>query len=183
MARAVPQSQSVREEPSASESQSIREKPSVEKSQSVRGEVLQAPMLLEYPFTRSTGPVIGAFLTGLREKMVLGIRRADGSVLCPPLEYDPITSEPLTELVEVADVGEVMTWAWNGEPRPQHPFDGSFAWALIRLDGADTPMLHAVLVDSASKMATGMRVRLVWREERTGHIADIAGFEPVSMPE
>jgi len=141
--------------------------------------VLSAPLVLEYPFTRSTGPVIGAFLTGLRNKLILGIRRPDGSVLCPPLEYDPIPSEPLTEPVEVADTGEVLTWAWNGAPRPQQPFDGAFAWALIRLDGADTPMLHGVRASSASEVYTGMRVQAVWRDERNGHIADIAGFEPM----
>ena len=142
-------------------------------------EVLQAPLVLEYPFTRSTGPVIGAFLTGLRDGVVCGIRRADGTVLCPPQEYDPLTAEPLTELVEVGQAGEVLTWAWNGDPRPMQPFDRPFAWALIRLDGADTSMLHAVFAGSAAEMSTGMRVRVVWRTEREGHIADIAGFEPV----
>ncbi len=145
--------------------------------------VLSAPMVLEYPFTRSTGPVIGAFLTGLREKVILGIRRGDGSVLCPPSEYDPVTSEPLTEMVEVAQVGSVTTWAWNSEVRQkesltQQPFETPFAWALIRLDGADTDMLHGVLVDDVAEMATGMRVRVVWRDERQGHISDIAGFVP-----
>ena len=129
-------------------------------------EVLQAPLVLEYPFTRSTGPVIGAFLAGLKAGVISGIRRADGSVLCPPLEYDPLTAEPLTEMVEVGQSGEVLTWAWNGDPRAQQPFDRQFAWALIRLDGAQA-------------MSTGMRVRAVWRQEREGHIADIAGFEPI----
>ena len=142
-------------------------------------EVLKAPLVLEYPFTRSTGPVIGAFLAGLRAGVICGIRRTDGTVLCPPLEYDPVTAEPLTEMVEVGQSGQVVTWAWNGAPRSQQPFDRPFAWALIRLDGADTPMLHAVLADRAEDMSTGMRVRAVWRDERQGHIADIAGFEPV----
>ena len=30
--------------------------------------VLSAPVIIEYPFRRTTGPVIGAFLTGLRER-------------------------------------------------------------------------------------------------------------------
>ena len=55
-------------------------------------ERLRADLVLEYPFTRTTGPVIGAFLTGLREGIILGIRRPDGTVLCPPTEYDPETS-------------------------------------------------------------------------------------------
>ncbi len=144
----------------------------------VASEALKAPLVLEYPFTRSTGPVIGAFLTGLKAGVICGIRRADGSVLCPPLEYDPLTSQPLSEMVEVKQSGTVVTWAWNGAPRPQQPFERPFAWALIRLDGADTAMLHAVLINSAEEMATGMRVRAVWRDQRQGHIADIAGFEP-----
>lgn len=41
-------------------------------------EILQAPLMLEYPFTRSTGPAIGAFLTGLRDGVICGIRRAVG---------------------------------------------------------------------------------------------------------
>lgn len=141
-------------------------------------QVLRAPLVLEYPFTRTTGPVVGAFLTGLREGVIIGAKRADGTVLCPPLEYDPITADPLTELVEVGQTGSVVSWTWNGEPRPQQPFSQPFAWALITLDGADTPMLHGVLADGPGAMSTGMQVEVQWRAEREGHIADIAGFIP-----
>ncbi len=78
----------------------------------------------------------------------------------------------------VGSCGEVTTWTWSGEPRSQQPVDRPFAWAMIRLDGADTPMLHAVLVSSSSEMSTGMRVEAQWREEREGHITDIMGFVP-----
>lgn len=139
--------------------------------------VLRADLTLEYPFTRSTGPVVGAFLTALREGFLVGVRRVDGSVLVPPIEYDPETAEPLTEIVEVDDAGVVTSWCWNGDPRPRQPFDAPFAWALIRLDGADTPMLHAVRAD-ASTLETGMRVRAQWRAEREGHITDIECFVP-----
>ena len=137
-------------------------------------DVLQAPLVLEYPFTRTTGPVVGAFLTGLREGVVLGVKRADGSVMCPPLEYDPLDSSPLGEMVEVGQTGTVVSWSWGGPPRAQQPFDRDVAWALVTLDGADTPMLHAVFVDGPADMATGMRVQIEWRDERQGHIADIA---------
>ena len=142
------------------------------------GDVLRAPLTLEYPFTRTTGPVVGGFLTGLREGMVLGAKRADGTVMCPPLEYDPITSDPITELIEIGQSGTVTTWTWNGEPRKQQPFSQPFAWAMITLDGADSPMLHGVFVDGPEAMSTGMRVTLQWRDEREGHIKDIAGFVP-----
>lgn len=138
--------------------------------------VLRAPLTLEYPFARSTGPVVGAFLTALREGFIVGIRRADGSVLVPPVEYDPDTAEALTDIVEVADTGVITTWCWSGPPRANQPIEGTFAWALIQLDGADTPMLHAVRADDASELSTGMRVRAQWRANREGRISDIECF-------
>lgn len=143
-------------------------------------ERLSAPLVLEYPFTRTTGPVIGAFMTGMREGVIVGVRRADGSVLVPPTEYDPETAEPLTEVVEVGQAGEVVSWTWLDEPRPQSPWDSPHALAMIRLDGAGSALLHGVLVADAAAMSTGMRVQARWRDERVGHIHDIEGFVPVS---
>ena len=60
------------------------------------GDVLTAPLVIEYPFKRTTGPVVGAFMTGLREGILVGIKGADGRVLVPPTEYDPVTGEDLT---------------------------------------------------------------------------------------
>ena len=37
-------------------------------------EVLRAPHVLEFPYKRSLGPVIGAFMTGLRDGRILGAR-------------------------------------------------------------------------------------------------------------
>lgn len=145
-------------------------------------DVLSAPLVIEYPYSRTVGPIVGAFLTGLRERVFVGARAADGRVIVPPTEYDPVTSEPLTDLVEVGSSGVVTTWCWVGEPRPNQPLDRPFAWALVQLDGASTGLLHAVDAGDASAMATGMRVRVRWREEREGHIHDIECFEPEDEP-
>jgi uncharacterized OB-fold protein len=139
--------------------------------------VLSAPLVVEYPFTRTVGPVQSAFFTGLREGIVVGVRMSDGGVMCPPVEYDPHTAEALTELVEVGSAGEVTSWAWQAQTRAGQPFDRPFAWALVKLDGADTAMLHAVDVASAADMSTGMRVQIRWADERQGDITDIACFE------
>lgn len=140
-------------------------------------DVLEAPVVLEFPYTRSTGPIIGAFLSGLREGRVHGIRGRDGRVLVPPQEYDPVTAEPLDELVEVGTVGEIVSWSWNPVPRPGQPFDRPFAWVLVRLEGADTPMLHALDVPDPSQVTTGATVRIRWAAERVGRVQDIEAFE------
>ena len=140
-------------------------------------EVLSAPHAIEYTYTRSTGPIIGAFLTALRDRHIVGVRAADGRVLVPPAEYDPVTSEDLDEIVDVADTGVVTTWSWNDTPLDGQPLAHPFAWALVQLDGADTGLLVAVDAGTASAMRTGMRVRARWADERVGSIRDILCFE------
>lgn len=133
---------------------------------------------LEFPYKRSVGPVIGGFLTGLRERRVLGAPTADGRVLVPPLEYDPETGEDTGELGEVGQSGVVERATWVENPLPNAPFEGPFAYALVKLDGADTAMLHLLDAGSPAAIQPGMRVKIRWRAETAGHITDIECFEP-----
>jgi uncharacterized OB-fold protein len=142
--------------------------------------VLSAPLQVAFDYTRSTGPVLGAFMTGLRERRIVGGRTSDGRVVVPPVEFDPVTHDATSEFVDVADTGTVVTWTWVSEPVPGQPLDGPFAFALITLDGADAPMLHAVRADGPESCSTGMRVRAVWADQPQGHITDIQYFEPVT---
>jgi hypothetical protein len=80
--------------------------------------------------------------------------------------------------VPVGDTGTVTTWCWVSHPLPHHLLDRPFAFALIKLDGADTALLHYVDAKSIDAMSTGMRVRAVWRAERHGSMTDIAAFLP-----
>ena len=141
---------------------------------------LSAPVTVAFDYTRSTGPVVGRFFTGLRDGVVVGGRTSAGEVVVPPLEYDPDTHEATTDFVEVASVGTVTSWTWVPEPVKEQPFDRPFAFALVTLDGATRPFLHALDVSSPDEVTTGMRVRIRWAEERVGAITDIACFEPVS---
>lgn len=141
---------------------------------------LSAPVTVAFDYTRSTGPVIGRFLTGLRDGVVVGGRTSAGEVVVPPLEYDPDTHEPTTEFVDVGPGGTVASWTWVPEPVQGQPFDRPFAFALVTLDGATRPFLHALDVSSPEQVSTGMRVQVRWAEERTGAITDIACFEPLT---
>jgi uncharacterized OB-fold protein len=136
---------------------------------------------IEFPYTRTLGPVLSAFLTGLRDGRVLAVTTAEGKVVCPPTEWDPWTGEPVAPaLTEVGPGGTVATWAWVSAPTSKHPLDRPFAFALITLDGADTALMHAVDAGSIDAMSTGMRVTPRWKSERIGHITDIEAFVPES---
>jgi len=141
-------------------------------------EVLVEDHEFAFPYERSPGPVLGRFLGGLKDKQIAGVRGSDGRVLVPPVEYDPKTSAELDEFVPVGTAGVVTAWSWVEQPRAKHPLDRPFAWALILLDGADTPMLHVVAAATRGEITTGMRVQAQWRDERTGSIRDLACFVP-----
>ncbi len=133
---------------------------------------------ITFPYQRSLGPVTGAFMTALTNKQILGTRNGE-QVLVPPMEWDPATGAELPmDLVEVGPAGTVDSWTWVPVPTEQHPLATPFAFAFIRLDGATTPLLHAVDVDGPDAMSVGMRVAPRWRGTRIGHITDITAFIP-----
>jgi uncharacterized protein len=144
-------------------------------------EVLRAPHVLEFPYKRSVGPVIGGFLTGLKQGRILGARAPGGKVVVPPTEYDPVSGEDVDPaLVEVGPGGVVRSWAWTDHPKPDQPLHRPFAWALIELDGAGTSMLHALDAGAEGNCSTGMRVTAKFKPaaERVGSMSDVECFVP-----
>jgi len=138
-----------------------------------------AQHVVAYDYRRSVGPVLGRFFAELRGRRLVGNRTPSGRVLCPPMEHDPETAAATEPgFVEVGPGGTVTTWCWVAQPRARHPLQKPFAWALVRLDGADSALLHAVDAGSEARMRTGLRVRPRWRAETRGEIGDIECFEP-----
>ena len=139
--------------------------------------------VLDYPggYTRSVGPAVGRYLTGLRARRIVGVRTGDGRVMVPPTEYDPVTGADLSEYVEVGPAGVVIAWTWVSEPRAgKHHLTKPFAFALVRPDGADVPMVHVVDVASAEEMRVGMRVMPRWASERVGSVTDLDAWVPMA---
>lgn len=136
--------------------------------------------MLSYPYKRTVGTALSRFFTSLREGRIEGTRDQDGALYVPPIEFDPVSGAPCTEWAEVAATGTVVGWSWQPEPKADNPLAHPFAWALVLLDGADKPMLHAVDAGSPEAIATGTRVAVRWAAERVGAITDIACFDIVS---
>lgn len=70
---------------------------------------------ITFPYKRSLGPVVGAFMTALTEQRIIGIRCND-SVLVPPTEWDPATGVELAHEIRrgrtgrhgrVVDLGDI----------------------------------------------------------------------------
>ncbi len=138
--------------------------------------LLQKEYELGFTYTRSTGPIVGKFLTGLKNREIFGVRSSDGRVVVPPMEYDPQTGEAVTDFVQVSDAGFVESWCWVSDPRSSHPSVIPFAWAMIRLDGADTSMIHFIITDQPDQLKSGVRVKACWSDSPMGFITDIRCF-------
>jgi uncharacterized OB-fold protein len=139
--------------------------------------------VLEYPggYTRSVGAALSRYFTGLRAGRIVGVRTADGRVMVPPTEYDPATGAELDDFVEVGPSGIVDAWTWVAEPvEGKHHLSTPFAFALVRPDGADVPMVHVVDVASPDEMAVGMRVMPRWKADRVGYVTDLEAWVPMA---
>ncbi len=137
--------------------------------------------VLEYPggYTRSVGAALSRYFTGLRSGRIVGVRVGDGRVMVPPTEYDPVTGGALDDFVEVGPAGVVDAWTWVAEPvEGKHHLTKPFAFALVRPDGADVPMVHVVDVASPDEMSVGMRVMPRWKSERVGYVTDLDAWVP-----
>ena len=144
-------------------------------------EALHASHRLEYPYSRSVGPVIGAFLTGLRDGKLLGVQGAGGSVIVPPTEYDPTTGEDTGEMVEVGPGGAVESWAWVSQPLPKHPLHRPRSPGRSSVWTGPTPPCSTWSTAAArTSWPRGDRVTVRFRPaaERIGAMADIEAFVP-----
>ena len=82
--------------------------------------------------------------------------------------------------VEVGPAGTVTGFTVVRYAEPYQPKEPPYVLALIRLDGADTPITHLLECGGVEKAKVGMRVRAVFAEERKDSILAIAHFEEAS---
>ena len=59
------------------------------------------------------------------------------------------------------------------------PCPPPFGYGIIKLDGADTGMAHLLYGSDPAKWKIGMKVKAVFKENRSGSILDIAYFKPI----
>ena len=139
-------------------------------------DLLRAPFELAYNYKRSSGPVMSKFFEALGQQKILGTKSTAGKVFSPAAEFDPETNEPLKEMVEVGPGGVVESFSWIEDPKHHHLIKEPFAFALIKLDGADTSMLHMVSQCNEADLRIGSRVKANWSEIQEQRITDIKFF-------
>jgi len=137
------------------------------------------PGELSVSFRYTPGVGNTAFFEALRDRGVfLGSRCDECAVTYLPARI--FCERCLAELepaVECGPEGELLSWTIARVDVDDRPLDRAVTYGLVRLDGADTVLLHR-LVDIDGEPTIGMRVRPVLASERDGSILDIEGFAP-----
>lgn len=132
------------------------------------------------PYTWTTGPAAGAFLTEIRDNArIIGVKCSGcGEVVCPPRDICPRCFIKNDDYVEVGPGGTVVACTVVHVPNDHQPVEPPYALALIRLDGADTNLVHLVGDIEPDNVEHGMKVEAVWSEGRYGGLTDIKHFKP-----
>ena len=139
-------------------------------------DLLRAPFELGYTYKRSNGPVMSEFFNALAEHKILGTQSSTGKVFAPAAEFDPETHEALSNFKDVGPGGIVESFSWIENPQEHHLLKKPFAFALIKLDGADTAMLHMITDCNEDDLKIGSRVTAAWSDTKEERITDIQYF-------
>lgn len=135
---------------------------------------------LALPYQYFAGANGSRFIVALRdEKKILASRSEKaGLTYVPPRAVCDRTFEDLSEKwVEVGNEGTVTGFTVVRYEEPYQPRPVPFVLGLVKLDGADTPLVH--VIDCAPEtVKVGMRVRAEFSETPANNILEIKGFVP-----
>jgi uncharacterized OB-fold protein len=137
---------------------------------------------LALPYTYFAGRVGSAFITAIRDKQkIMGVRcNACGKVFVPPRQTCEQCMEDIrNNWVELKNTGEVVNFTVVRYNDKHLPRKAPFVLAMIKLDGADTPMTHIVEGIDPDKVKEGLKVKAVFAKQTTNTILDIDHFIPL----
>lgn len=140
--------------------------------------VRKIPGELPVSFRYTPGVANTAFFEALKDRgVLLGSRCSSCAVTYLParLFCERCFAELIAD-VECGPEGTVESWTVGHVGVDDDPLDPPVRLALVKLDGADTVLMHRLANDGTPVI--GMRVRAIVREDRSGSINDLEGFAP-----
>jgi uncharacterized protein len=137
---------------------------------------------INVPYDWWAGETAARFFISLRdEQKILGTRcGACQKVFVPPRKTCPQCFHETMSWEEVGPEGTLLTFTTARRQLAALPQTVPVMFGLIRLDGADTGLLHRLAEVAPEDLWTGMRLRPVFSETRSGNIMDITCFVPLT---
>ncbi|NPV90852.1 MAG: Zn-ribbon domain-containing OB-fold protein [Firmicutes bacterium] len=136
---------------------------------------------IKMPYNWSVGETGSRFFAELRDNQkIWGTRCPDcGTVFLPPRKNCPVCMVQIKEWVEIEPKGTLETYTAVSYDSPVMPkVEGPLIYGIVKLDGADTGLVHLLGEINPDDIRIGMRVEAVFKPETSGNILDIAYFKP-----
>jgi uncharacterized OB-fold protein len=137
---------------------------------------IEGSMPVSFRYTPGVGTT--TFLEALRDRGVLLGARCDacGITYLPARAFCERCLAELTPGVECGPEGVLESFTIVHVDDDDRTVDPPDVVGLVRVDGADTVLLHRLL--DVADPEIGMRLRARVKERREGSILDLEGFEP-----
>ena len=143
-------------------------------------DVVKAYYKMEAEFNWSYGKISRFFRELIDNKRIMGTKCPEcGTVFCPPTSDCPKCWVP-AEWVGVGQQGTVLHFSVIHLPNLWMKRKVPYTIGLIKLDGADTGLMHFVNETNIEKLKTRPRVEAVFADERKGYVTDIEHFEIIT---
>lgn len=144
-------------------------------------ELLSVQMTPELKYQYTAGRYGSIFLHGLKEAKFYASECAScGTVQAPPRIICGTCWKETKNIKEVGPSGQIMAFTQvtlpfidplTGETRPV-----PYCYGMIQLDGTQNTFQHFLEETEIENVYKGMRVRAVFKKERSGHLSDILHF-------
>ncbi len=148
-----------------------------------KGEAIVYEGRIRMPYNWSVGETGSFFLGNIKDNCQLWATRCTEcqKVFVPPRLNCPVCFYPRTSWMQLSGKGVLTNFTVVHYAEPKlHPLEAPFAYGMIKLDGADTGMVHLLGEVKLEELHEGLRVEPVFAAEREGHILDIKYFRPES---
>ncbi len=135
------------------------------------------------PYTWTVGSTLSKWYGELRDNAKIWGNRCPSCerVFVPPKIKCNECYKDLSDWVMLPGTGTIETYTVVHYEEPDfHPKKAPFVYGIIKMDGADTGLVHLIDEVEPDKVKVGMRVEAVIADEREGTIMDIKHFRPIA---
>ena len=147
-------------------------------------EIKKEPMFTEgfviMPYKYSVGSLASKFFIDLRDKKKITAAKCPkcGFVNFPPRSVCPKCFSKIEDLVELPGTGTLVTFTQVHYDSAVQAVKPPYAMGVIKMDGADTSMVHFLGDVDFKNLKAGMKLEPVFTEKRNANILDIKYFKP-----
>jgi uncharacterized OB-fold protein len=126
------------------------------------------------------GSLASKFFIDLRDKKKITAAKCPkcGFVNFPPRSVCPKCFSKIEDLVELPGTGTLVTFTQVHYDSAVQAVKPPYAMGVIKMDGADTSMVHFLGDVDFKNLKAGMKLEPVFTEKRNANILDIKYFKP-----